>query len=232
MKWSLDDGFQFLAQFPRRRFYCAPGATGQVISWSVAIKSCAKSVSAPEASRPARAWTTTSALEARDRQFGLRAGFALFGPLGQSRLIRDRDDRRFPRHAVRRTWLEITGSRPDVQEISVSGKRRMLTDIQWRYYFQRRWPSGRPSIRAFCRRAPEVRFKSFEIFATGSLSRENFLSERRSTLVHALRRARLVFLAIKLPSNRIGCTKTALSCTFHMRRLLAARFFPLNCFTR
>src|SRR5712691_1934525 len=59
----------------------------------------------------------------------------------------------------------------------------------------RRWPSGKPRMRAFCRSAPTVRFIAFAIFLTGDLLRECTLSSRTSAFDHGrrlVRRTRLV----------------------------------------
>ena len=59
----------------------------------------------------------------------------------------------------------------------------------------RRWPSGKPRLRAFCRSAPAVRFMALTIFLTGDLLRECALSSRTSSFDQGrrlVRRARLV----------------------------------------
>src|SRR5262249_31744178 len=66
----------------------------------------------------------------------------------------------------------------------------------------RRWPSGKPRLRAFCRSAPAVRFMALTIFLTGDLLRECALSSRTSSFDQGrrlMRRARLVAIN---PSRR------------------------------
>jgi hypothetical protein len=68
----------------------------------------------------------------------------------------------------------------------------------------RRWPSGKPRLRAFCRSAPAVRFMALTIFLTGDLLRECALSSRMSSFDQGrrlVRRARLVAIN---PSRSTG----------------------------
>jgi len=66
----------------------------------------------------------------------------------------------------------------------------------------RRWPSLNPRARAFCRRAPAVRFIALAIFFTGDLFRECAFSSRTSCFDQVRRFVRLArFFAI--PPSRV-----------------------------
>ncbi len=56
----------------------------------------------------------------------------------------------------------------------------------------RRWPTGIPRARAFCRIAPAVRFITLEIFSTGVLLLECVLRSRTCSLLQATRFVRVL----------------------------------------
>jgi hypothetical protein len=58
----------------------------------------------------------------------------------------------------------------------------------------RRWPTGIPRAKAFCRIAPAVRFMAFEILATGVLLLECAFRSRTCSLVQATRFVRVLVL--------------------------------------
>src|SRR5262249_198558 len=64
----------------------------------------------------------------------------------------------------------------------------------------RRWPSGNPRLRAFCRSAPAVRFMALAIRFTGDFLRECALKSRTSALDQARRLTRLALLLAICPS--------------------------------
>src|SRR6516225_7650672 len=65
----------------------------------------------------------------------------------------------------------------------------------------RRWPSGKPRSRAFCRSAPAVRFMALAIFLTGDLLRECALSSRTSSFDQVRRLVRLARLLAISPAS-------------------------------
>ena len=76
------------------------------------------------------------------------------------------------------------------------------------YLPRRRCPIRIPRCRAFCRRAPAVRFIDFEMAFTGVLLFECLLSSLSSCLVQTRRTTRFAVLAISSsPSKFIGLCK-------------------------
>ena len=78
---------------------------------------------------------------------------------------------------------------------SCRGVRRLAAHA--RLLLGRRWPSGIPSTRAFCLRAPGVRLSALEMVLTGVLSLECCLSSFTSARVQS-RRTMLFLVAIVL----------------------------------
>jgi len=79
--------------------------------------------------------------------------------------------------------------------------------IQALFFLVRRWPSGIPSARAFCLRAPGVRLSALEMVFTRVLSFECFLSSLTSARVQSRRTTRFllaIVLAITFPSFARG----------------------------
>jgi hypothetical protein len=83
---------------------------------------------------------------------------------------------------------------------SCRGVRRLAAHA--RLLLGRRWPSGIPSTRAFCLRAPGVRLSALEMVLTGVLSLECCLSSFTSARVQSRRTMRFlvaIVLAISFP---------------------------------
>ena len=80
------------------------------------------------------------------------------------------------------------------------------------FFLGRRWPSGIPSNRAFCLRAPGVRLSALETVLTGVLFLECCLSSFTSARVQSRRTTRFrvaVVLAINLSPFLTGSDSTA-----------------------
>src|SRR5260370_39106196 len=63
-------------------------------------------------------------------------------------------------------------------------------------------PSGRPSMKAFCLKAPTVRFVNLAIVFAGVFSREWFFNSRKSSFVHS--RPRTLILPPPEPETLAG----------------------------
>ena len=94
--------------------------------------------------------------------------------------------------------------------------------IQDRFFLVRRWPSGIPSARAFCLRAPGVRLSALELVLTRVLSFECCLSSLTSARVQSRRTTRFV-LAIVLAINFL---------LFYSQPLIAQLFWPARASIR